>query len=74
MVDDVKVVIYMLQFENVVFVGFLMGGVIVICYLVRYDGVDIDKLILLFVVVFVFIKCLGYLYGMRKQDIDDMIE
>lgn len=74
MADDVKAVIYTLQLENAVLAGFSMGGAIAIRYLARHDGADIDKLILLSAAAPAFTKRPGYPYGMRKQDIDDMIE
>lgn len=74
MADDVKAVIYTLQLENAILAGFSMGGAIAIRYMARHEGADVDKLILLSAAAPAFTKRPGYPYGMRKQDIDDMIE
>lgn len=73
MADDVKAVIYTLQLENAILAGFSMGYAIAIRYMARHEGADVDKLILLSAAA-AFTKRPGYPYGMRKQDIDDMIE
>lgn len=44
-----------LELKNYMFVGFFMGGVIVIWYMSRYLGYGVKKLILLGVVVLSFI-------------------
>ncbi|XLG09659.1 Hypothetical protein ACI5QM_01145 [Bacillus subtilis] len=74
MADDVKAVIYTLQLENAILAGFSMGCAIAIRYMARHEGADVDKLILLSAAAPAFTKRPGYPYGMRKQDIDDMIE
>jgi non-heme chloroperoxidase len=73
MVDDVRAVLVTLNLQNVVLVGFSMGGAIAIHYMARHQGADISKLILLGTAAPCFTKREDFPYGIDKTAVDDLI-
>lgn len=73
MADDVRAVLVSLNLQNVVLVGFSMGGAIALHYMARHQGSDISKLILLGAAAPCFTKREGFPYGIEKTAVDDLI-
>ena len=72
--DDVKVVLEELQIEDVILVGFSMGGAVATRYMARHMGFGIKKLILISAAVPQFAKKPAYSTGIKKSEITSMIE
>lgn len=73
MADDVRVVIDVLQLNNVILVGFSVGGAISIRYMARHRQYGISKLALLAAAAPVFTKRPDYPYGFTKEEVNALI-
>jgi non-heme chloroperoxidase len=71
--DDIRVVIDTLQLNDIMLVGFSIGGAIAIRYMARHSGHGIRKLSLLAAAAPVFTKRPDYLYGFAKEEVDALI-
>jgi non-heme chloroperoxidase len=73
MADDLHHVIKELGLCNAVLAGFSMGGAIALRYMSRYQGYGVSKLMLLSPAAPVFTQRADYPYGMKVEDVDDLI-
>lgn len=73
MADDVKAVLDTLNLQNVILVGFSMGGPISIRYMSRHHGAHVEKLALLAAAAPCFTKREDFPYGIDKAAVDDLI-
>jgi non-heme chloroperoxidase len=74
MADDVKAVLDTLDLQNVILIGFSMGGAVAIHYVARHQGSRISKLILLGAAAPCFTKRGDFPYGIDKAAVDDLIQ
>jgi non-heme chloroperoxidase len=74
MADDIKAVLETLNLQNVVLVGFSMGGAIAIHFLARHPTSGISKLVLLGAAAPCFTKREDFPYGIAKAAVDDLIQ
>lgn len=72
--DDVRIIIEELQLQDAILVGFSLGGAVAVRYMARHDGLGIRKLILISAAAPVFPKRAAYLYGLKREEITEMIE
>jgi len=73
MADDLRAVLDYLILQNVILVGFSMGGAIAIHYMARHQGSGIAKLVLLGAAAPCFTKREDFPYGIEKAAVDDLI-
>ncbi|MTH55312.1 alpha/beta fold hydrolase [Bacillus mangrovi] len=71
--QDLKKVVEYLQLENFYLAGFSMGGPISIRYATKYADPNLAKLILIGAAAPVFTQRDGYEYGMKKEEVDELI-
>mgnify|MGYP000141501690 CR=1 FL=1 len=74
MADDIRAVIDELQLDNIILVGFSVGGAISIRYMSKHSEYNVDKLVLVGAAAPVFTQRDNYVYGHTLQEINDMIE
>lgn len=72
--DDIKKVIDTLKLEDVVLIGFSVGGAIVLRYMEKYKEHKVTQLVLIGAAAPSFTKRPGYPYGYEKSEIDDWIK
>ncbi len=72
--DDIRIVIDTLKLENVTLVGHSTGGAIAIRYMSRYYGDKVSKLVLLASAAPSLIQRPYFPYGLKKEDVTDIIE
>ncbi|MFD2923850.1 alpha/beta fold hydrolase [Halobacillus naozhouensis] len=71
---DVKVIVEYLQLESFFLAGFSMGGPISIRYATKYANDQFSKLILIGAAAPSFTQRGNYSYGMKKEEVDVLIE
>jgi non-heme chloroperoxidase len=71
--DDVRVVIETLCLQDVMLVGFSIGGAIAIRYMARHAGYGVSKLVLLAAAAPVFTRRPDYPYGLPKEEVNALI-
>jgi non-heme chloroperoxidase len=71
--DDVRVVIETLCLQDVLLVGFSIGGAIAIRYMARHAAYGVSKLSLLAAAAPVFTKRPDYPYGLPKEEVNALI-
>lgn len=74
MADDLRAVLDTLNLQNVILVGFSMGGAIAIHYMARHQGHGISKLALLGAAAPCFTKREDFPFGIPKSAVDDLIQ
>jgi len=74
MAEDIFVIISKLRLQNIILVGFSMGGAIAIRYMARYGGYGVVKLALLSAAAPSFTQRPGYPYGMTREQVDKLIK
>lgn len=74
MADDVRAVIDMLELDNVSLLGFSMGGSIAIRYMTKHSGHHVSKLILSGAAAPIFTQQDDYPYGMKQEEVTDLIQ
>lgn len=74
MADDLRTVIDTLNLQNLILVGFSMGGAIAIHYMARHEGYGISKLALLGAAAPCFTKRGDFPHGIPKTAVDDLIQ
>ena len=70
---DVKAVVDQLELTNFVLGGFSMGGPIAIRYLTKYGQQNVDKLLLMSAAAPLFTKRDDFKYGMKPEEVDEII-
>jgi non-heme chloroperoxidase len=71
--DDIRIIIDTLRLENIILVGFSMGGAIAIRYMARHSGWKVEKLILMGAAAPLFTRRPDYPYGFTKEEVNDLI-
>jgi len=71
--EDVHIVIESLDIENLILVGFSMGGAIAARYMARYSGNKVSKLALVSAAIPVFTKRPNYPFGLPKEEVNKLI-
>ncbi|MFL2105444.1 alpha/beta fold hydrolase [Desemzia sp. FAM 23991] len=71
--EDVKAVVDELEIKDSILVGFSMGGAIASRYMSRYDGHGVKKLVLIGAAAPLFTQRPDYPYGMKKEEVDELI-
>jgi non-heme chloroperoxidase len=74
MAEDIFIIINKLKLQNIILVGFSMGGAIAIRYMTRYRGYQVIKLALLSAAAPSFTQRPGYPYGMTRVEVDKLIK
>jgi non-heme chloroperoxidase len=74
MAEDIFIIINKLRLQNIILVGFSMGGAIAIRYMALHDGYGVRRLALLSAAAPSFIKRPGYPYGMEREQVDMLIK
>ncbi|MFC3418715.1 alpha/beta fold hydrolase [Salinicoccus hispanicus] len=72
--DDIQQVVETLDLKNIVVVGFSVGGPIALKYAVKYNSDNLNKMILISPAAPSFVQQDGYDYGMKKAEVDELIE
>ncbi|OXM84417.1 alpha/beta fold hydrolase [Paenibacillus rigui] len=72
--DDVRVIVEALQLKNAALIGFSMGGAVAIRYMARYGGDRINQLLLLAAAAPSFTQREGFPYGMKKEEVNAIID
>ncbi|WP_028610790.1 alpha/beta fold hydrolase [Paenibacillus harenae] len=72
--DDVRSVVDTLKLDRFILVGHSVGGAISIRYMGRHAGHGVSKLILLAAAAPSFIQRPNFPYGLRKEEVDQLIE
>lgn len=74
MADDIRAVIDELHLDNIILVGFSVGGAISIRYMAKHSEYKVGKLILIGAAAPIFTQRDNYAYGHTLQEISYMIE
>lgn len=74
MAEDVKIVVEEQGTNDSILAGFSMGGAIASRYMALYEGYGGKKLVLIGAVAPLFTQRTDYPYGMKKEEVDKLIE
>ncbi|GAB3058962.1 alpha/beta fold hydrolase [Salinicoccus sesuvii] len=72
--DDIQQVVKTLGLKDIVVVGFSVGGPIALKYASKYNSDNLSKLILISPAAPSFVQQEGYAYGMKKEEVDELIQ
>lgn len=74
MADDVYAIFKKLNLKDAVLAGFSMGGGIAVRYMSKHEGYGVSKLMLLSAAAPLFTKREDFPYGMKKEEVDQIIK
>lgn len=74
MADDIRTVIDELKLDDIILVGFSVGGAISIRYMAKHSGYKVSKLVLIGAAAPIFIQRSDYFFGKTLEEVSDNIK